>query len=158
MKFFVTNDLKKEHPLKIMITAFITLIALFIISDVLVKGSMFGSDTQTVYLTLVGDEANFTEPYTFGTLLEMIHTDLFFFTLLFLVLAALCFRVSKESLISKVMMLSLLVLLIISTITPFIALNGSQLATSWWFYSFLFSHILACVVVLHIVWILWFKK
>jgi len=158
MKFFVTNDLKKEHPLRVMITALLVLLALFILSDVLVKASMFGHGVNEVYLTLIGDAKNFIDPYSFDTLLEQIHTDLFFASLLFLVLAALCFRVSNESLLSKVMMLILLLLLIISVISPFIAINEIHSGAFLWFYSFVLSHALFMIIIAHIVWILWFKN
>lgn len=156
MKFFVTNDLKKEHPLKIMISVFIGLIILFVVSDLLVKASLFGTSVNEVYLSLMGDVDNFTEPYAFGILLEMVHTDLFFFTLLFLILAALSFRVSKESSVSKVMILLFLVMIILSNIFPFIALNGSLFATTLWFYSFILSHAMSGFIVIHILWLLWF--
>lgn len=157
MKFFVTNDLKKEHPLRVMITALLVLLALFIVSDALVKQSMFGGSVHDIYTSLMGDAENFTEPYSFDLLLEMIHTDLFFSALLFLVLAALCFRVSNESMGSKVMMLVLLVSLIVSIITPFVAINGIYSGAILWFYSFIVSHLLFIMVITHILWILWFK-
>lgn len=157
MKFFVTNDLQKEHPLRVMITALLVLLALFIVSDVVVKAFIFGHSVHEVYLTLIGDTESFLDPYSFDLLLEKIHTDLFFYALLFLVLAALCFRVSNESMTSKVMMLILLVLLITSVISPFIAINAIYSGAFLWFYSFILSHALFMIIIAHILWILWFK-
>ena len=157
MKFFVTNDLKNDNPLSIMITALLALLTLFIFSDLLVKGSMFGWNPHAVYLTLIGDAENFLDPYAFETLLEMVHTDLFFSALLFLILAALSFRIDKESSSAKVIILILLIMLIISTITPLVAINGFYSAALLWFYSFILSHLLYLLLITHSLWVLWFK-
>jgi len=158
MKFFVNNDLKKEHPLAIMITALVILLALFTLSDLWVKGSLFGYSVSAIHLTLIGDAENFVDPFSFSTLLEMIHSDLFFSSLLFLVIAALSLRLTQDSNLSKILLLLLLVLLITAMITPFIALNGSYLSTYLWFYSFIVSHALFLVIMIDILWHLWFDQ
>ena len=155
MKFFVSNDLKKERSLQIMITALLVLITLFLISNLFVKGSSFGFDAHTTFITLIGDEENFIEPYSFDALLEMVHIDLFLFSMIFLIVAGLGLRIAKHSVFLKSILLTTLISLIIASISPFIALQGFYIAAILWYYSFIYAHLAFIIAIIFTLKVLW---
>ncbi len=138
-----------------MVTFLLALITLFLISNIYVKGLNFGFDPQSVFITLLGDQDNFIEPYALESLLEMTHIDLFFHSMLFLIVAALGLRVDKHSTAMKVILAVLLLLIVIAVISPFAALSGIYFYALAWYYSFILMHMTLFLIMLLIVVKMW---
>lgn len=78
MRFTLIKDLSKHTQMRALLLGMLLFISLFILSDIGMKASLIGLTNQQVITTIYGDEEEFIEPITQGTLLEMIHADIFF--------------------------------------------------------------------------------
>ncbi|MDH5464315.1 MAG: hypothetical protein OEW60_01725 [Thiovulaceae bacterium] len=150
MKFFVSGDIKHQRKLVLAIFIVALFFILFLLSDMWVKSKLFGLTIHDVSQTLLGDEENFIEPYAFSTLLEMIHTDLFFVMMLFILSGALYFRIKKQSKRARIIMSIILLMVFVSMITPFVGLHY-YLGSLLWYYSFIIWHLLFIVIYIDII-------
>lgn len=157
MKFFVTGNIKNEKKLLVAITALALFFILFIFSDLWIKGALFGFSVIEVSQTLLGNEELFMDPYAFATLLEMIHTDLFFVMMLFILSGALYFRIKKQSRFTRVVMTILLFMVLISMVTPFVGLSYS-FGAFLWYYSFIGWHLLFIYIYIDVIKTIWFSS
>lgn len=78
MKFLITNELKENRLLHLVVLFFTLFLALFLILDVVLQAYQTGLLPSEVVVFLQGDEEAFIEPLLFDILLEKIHTALFF--------------------------------------------------------------------------------
>lgn len=90
---------------------------LYLISDIFVKQSSFGIFTQTIHLTLFGDEEQFVDPITQSSFLEFWHGEIFFIMMIVFTLSTIFIRVSNASKSAIVIVNLLMISSIISLIS-----------------------------------------
>ncbi len=155
MKFFVSSDLKRERPIKWMISGLILFLSLFTLSNAAVKASIFGTTPEQIAQTLQGDPDEFIEPFALGSLLELIHVDLFFMSLLFLLLSALQFRLIPAKAQALFWSTLLLFCIILSFVAPFLAFYDLLYGAHIWLISFVTLHALLGLTYIQILYFLW---
>ena len=94
MKFLVTNELRQNPLLKLLIGFFVGILILFAGLDLLLCHYQIGLTPDTARTTLLGEEEAFIEPLLFDVLLERIHISLFVSILMLVLLVIVFMRVS----------------------------------------------------------------
>ena len=102
MRFMLVKDLRSDTLMRPLLGGLLLFIALFLLGDVLLKREFIGLDTATVSATLSGDEAAFVEPLSPFSLLEHLHTDIFFIMMTLLTLSAVCARLCRRKRLATV--------------------------------------------------------
>jgi hypothetical protein len=91
MRFFVTGEQRRRSLINAAILMFLGYIALFWISNALMYFHKMGLTVESVVAYYLGSEAEFTQPVSYQSLLEVTHFHLFSMGLLVLTLTHLMF-------------------------------------------------------------------
>lgn len=123
MKFNTTKKLSDNLPLRtVMVWMLLTLIVAMGL-NLTAKSIDYGTDPEQWIHTVLGNEAEFSDPLSLNELLLRVHTDLFGLILIFILIAALAVRTSR-SLPIKMGFLTI-------TLTSLIVYPVSLLMTPW---------------------------
>ncbi|CAA6816201.1 MAG: Unknown protein [uncultured Campylobacterales bacterium] len=131
MKFFISNDIRKNDTLKTVITLFLFCLVFYIGLDFYLKLEYFGFSIDELINTIRGDEEYFLDPVSFKDLVEMIHIHSFFALIYFAMILGIMFRLKTRLILFFIVVsvLSLLcsyILLLLSThYDVFVYLVGS---------------------------------
>lgn len=88
MRFTVINDLRKNQPMRWLLTGLMLLIVIFLVLHALLAGLQIGWTPSEVLDTIVGNEDAFIDPLPFEEQLLRVHTNLFFAMLVLAVVAS----------------------------------------------------------------------
>lgn len=155
MRFTLINNVKQDNAMRLILSALLVFISLYLISDVLVKHSSFGITSNAVKLTIFGSEAEYIDPISKASFLEFWHTEIFFIMMLLLVLSAVFVRLAKKSmLILNIVMISS----IISIITLALSYFMSPLFINIYIATFFIWHVSALYMSLYSLWRLYDKS
>lgn len=116
MRFTLINNLQKESVMSLVLKGFLVFTLLYLVSDILVMNSTFGTSVESVHTTLYGDVDEYIDPMNEASFLEFWHTQIFFMMMTVLTLSAIFIRVSEKS---KIVLINILM---ISAITSLISL------------------------------------
>ncbi len=97
MKFLVTNELRLNPLLRLLVAFFVVMMMLFILSDIALFHYQIGLTPQKATLSLLGDEEAFIEPMLFDVLLERVHVTLFISMITLATLVSIYIRVVKPT-------------------------------------------------------------
>lgn len=150
MKFLASKKLSDNRPLRTVMIWMLIALILAMGLNVTAKSIDYGTTPAEWKNTILGNEAEFTDPLTLNDLLLVVHTDLFGLILIFILIASLAVRTSY-SLAVKMGFLTLslagLLLYPISLLmTPWIGSIGVLLAAG----TFLVFHTLMIVAGLNL--------
>lgn len=96
MKFTLIKNLSQDKTMKPILTALLGFTSLYLVIDIFVKEALLGLNVFDVTQTLFGNEDEFIDPMTTASILELIHTEIFFMMMILLTLSAIFARVCKR--------------------------------------------------------------
>ena len=97
MKFLVTKELWHNQLLKWLVVLFVTILMLFLLSDMLLHHYQIGLEFSKAIESIMGNEEEFSDPILFDALLERVHIDLFTSTITLMLLAVIYVRVAPQN-------------------------------------------------------------
>ncbi|MEA1879475.1 MAG: hypothetical protein U9N11_02355 [Campylobacterota bacterium] len=95
MKFLVTNELSQNPLLKMLVLFFVTIMMLFLLSDIALHHYQIGLTLSIASEAILGNEEAFVEPMLFDVLLEKVHIDIFISMIALTLLVVIYIRVYK---------------------------------------------------------------
>jgi len=155
VRFTLINNIKQDSAMRLILSALLIFISMYLISDIFVKYSSFGITGSAVKLTLFGSEAEYIDPISKASFLEFWHTEIFFIMMLLLTLSAVFVRLVKKSiLVLNIVMISAIISIIALALSYFM----SPLFISIYIATFFLWHASALYMTLYSLWRLYDKS
>ncbi len=150
MRFTLIKNLNQDKTMKPILIGLLFFTLFYIVTDIFIKYINFGLTKTTLSSTLYGNESEFIDPILFSTLLEFIHTEIFFIMMILLTLSAVFARVSKHYtlIVINLVMTSAIVSIISLVLAYFI----SDIFVVIYIGSFYIWHLIALYMSLYSIW------
>ncbi len=97
MRFTLIKDLSKHTQMRALLLGMLFFLTLFLLVDIAIKDTLIGLNLESISSTLYGNEEEYIEGINEGTLLEMIHADIFFMMMSLTLLSSIYTRVMGGS-------------------------------------------------------------
>jgi len=152
MKFTLTNDLKQNALMRLIIIVLVFFTLIYLLADIFVKYKSFGISVSTVKLTLFGDEDEFIEPLPEVSFLEFIHSEIFFIMMILFTLSIVFIRVATKSKINFVIINTTMMAAIVSLIALGLSFYLSEIFVYIYIISFFLWHTLGIYISLYTLW------
>lgn len=95
MKFLVTQELRHNPLLKLVVFFLVVILGLFLLSDLVLYHLQIGLTLEQASQTLLGNEEAFIEPLLFDVLLERVHISIFTSMITLMLLSIIYMRVKN---------------------------------------------------------------
>jgi len=158
LRFTLINDLKQDNSIKPILNGLLLFTLIYLVADIFVTQSSLGLFSETLKVTLFGNEEEFINPMNKSVFLEYIHAQIFFMMIILLTLSAIYARVSNKKsyslFIVNTLMLSGLLTLFSFGGTYFIHPDFIHL----YILNFFLWHITAFYMSSYSLWVLNFEK
>jgi hypothetical protein len=155
MRFTLIKNLAQDTLMKSILNGLLLFIGLYFISDIILKYSSFGLFTDTINITLFGDEEQFIDPLTSSLLLEYWHVEIFFTMMILLTLSTIFIRTNKDS---SIYVHSVMIMALISLVSLPLAYFINKSFVNIYSVSNILWHLIAFVMILKALWKLNFAK
>lgn len=152
MRFTITNDLKQNPLMRLILMGLIFFILIYLFADIFVKYKNFGISVSMVKLTLFGDEDEFIEPLPEASFLEFIHSEIFFIMMVLFTLSIVFIRVASKSKIDFIIINLTMMAAIVSLITLGLSFYISEIFVYIYIISFFLWHTLSIYISLYTLW------
>ena len=96
MKFLVTQELKQNPLLKMLVLCLLAVLSIFLITDLLLQHLQVGLSLERASQTLLGNEDMFIEPLLFDVLLGRVHSGIFTSMITLVLLSIIYMRVANQ--------------------------------------------------------------
>ena len=152
MRFTLLKKLEHDTAMRPIMSALLLFMALFLLSDILLKEANFGLFTAAIERTLFGNEEEYVDPISRAIFLEMIHTEIFFMMMILLTLSAIFGRVMVKSSLNVVLLNVLMLSALSSLFALVLAYFYSKLFVGVYVVSFFLWHLLAFYMLTYSLW------
>lgn len=143
MKFLVSKDSAPAPLLKRLMVGVTVFILLYLVTDLLLHGVLFGSSIEAISSTFYGNDAEFVEPILFETLLLQAHIDLFMALIALMVLSSVYIRLTVKTHTNRTLLHALFLSGVSAPLLLTGAYFGSDVIIYLWAAAFLLWHLLA---------------
>jgi len=150
VKFLVTQELKKNSLLKLVVLFLLAILSIFLCTDLVLHHLQIGLTLEQASQTLLGNEEAFIEPLLFDVLLERVHVGIFT-SMITLVLLSIIYMRVKNIAKSKVIHIAF-ISAILAPITLLLAYVYGTVFIVLWIGFFILWHLCALYLALATVW------